>query len=129
MMSIARDCDRSWDTCSICCCTTSTWYKGFNRVWYTGLLQKLKSYRISDSLFGFILLFLRNIWLCLILHGRYLQEYSVDASFSQVSILGSTVSNHISMIFLMILSAIFLYTVILLLSTLSVIGHLIVGNS
>ena len=128
MMSIARDCDRSWDTCSICCCTTSTWYKGFNRVWYTGLLQKLKSYRISDSLFGFILLFLRNIWLCLILHGRYLQEYSVDASFSQVSI-GSTVSNHISMIFLMILSAIFLYTVILLLSTLSVIGHLIVGNS
>ena len=34
--------------------------KGFDRVWHTGLLHKLKSYRISGQIFGLISSFLGN---------------------------------------------------------------------
>ena len=34
--------------------------KAVNRVWHTGLLHKLKSYRISGQIFGFISSFISN---------------------------------------------------------------------
>ena len=37
--------------------------KAFDRVWYTGLLHKLKFYGISDQIFGFISSFIINRWL------------------------------------------------------------------
>ena len=37
--------------------------KGFGRVWKTGLLQKHKSYGISDKVFGLISSFLSDRWL------------------------------------------------------------------
>ena len=35
--------------------------KGFDRVWHTGRLHKLKSYRISGQIFGLISSFLRRL--------------------------------------------------------------------
>ena len=62
----------------------------FNRVWHGGLLQKLKSYGISDQLFGLISSFLSNRWLRVVLDGNSSEEYPVNAGVSQGSILGPT---------------------------------------
>ena len=35
-------------------------FKAFDRVWYTGLLHKLKSYGISGQIFGLISSFITN---------------------------------------------------------------------
>ena len=44
--------------------------KAFDRVWYAGLLHKLKSYGISGQIFGLISSFLSNRWLHVILDGK-----------------------------------------------------------
>ena len=62
--------------------------KAFDRVWHAGLLHKLKSYGISGQIFGFIFSFLSNRRLQVVLDGKSSQEYSVNAGFPQVSILG-----------------------------------------
>ena len=65
--------------------------KAFDRVWHAGLFPPLKSCGITGWVFGFILSFLSNIyWFRVLLDGNSLQEYSVNAEFSQGSILGPT---------------------------------------
>ena len=65
-------------------------FKAFNRVWYTGPLQNLKSYGISISVFGFILSFLSNRQLRVVPSGKSSQGYPVNAGFLQESIPGPT---------------------------------------
>ena len=60
--------------------------KAFDRVWHAGLLN-LKSYGISGQMFGLISSFLGNGQLWAVLDGKSSQEYSVNAGFSQSSIL------------------------------------------
>ena len=53
--------------------------KAFDRVWDTGLLHKLKSYGISGQVFDLIFSFLSGRWLWVVLNGKSLQEYQVNA--------------------------------------------------
>ena len=55
-----------------------------------GLLQKLKSYGISDQTFGLISSFLINRQLQVVLDGKSSQEYPVNVGVVQGSILGHT---------------------------------------
>ena len=64
--------------------------KALNRVWHAGLLYKLKSYGISDQIFGLISSFLSNRQLRVVLDGKSSQEYPVNAGVPQGSILGPT---------------------------------------
>ena len=64
--------------------------KAFDRVWHAGLLHKLTSFGISGQPVGRISSFLSNRWLLVVLDGKSLQEYSVDAGVPQGSILGPT---------------------------------------
>ena len=64
--------------------------KAFDRVWHAGLLQKRKSYGISGQIFGLISSFLSNRLLRVVLDGKFLQEYPVNAGVPQGSILGPT---------------------------------------
>ena len=64
--------------------------KAFGRFWHAGLLHKLKSYRISGQIFGFISSFLSNRRLRVALDGKPSQEYPVNAGVPQSSILGPT---------------------------------------
>ena len=64
--------------------------KAFDRVWHADLLQKLKSYGISDQIFGLISSFLSNRRLRVVLDGKSSQEYPVNAGVPQGSILGPT---------------------------------------
>ena len=64
--------------------------KTFDRVWHTGLLQKLKLYGVLDQIFGLISSFLINSRLRVVLDGKSLQEYPVNAGVPQGSILGPT---------------------------------------
>ena len=65
--------------------------KAVDRLWYTGLLHKLKSYGISGQIFGLISSFLSNRRLRVVLDGKSSQDYSVNAGVPQGSILGPTV--------------------------------------
>ena len=64
--------------------------KAFGRVWHDGLLHKLKSYGISDQIFGLISSFLSNRRLQVVLDGKSSQEYPVNAGILQMSILPPT---------------------------------------
>ena len=64
--------------------------KAFDRVWHAGLLHKLKSYGISDRIFGLIYSFLSNRWLRVVLDVKSSQEYPVNVAVPQGSILGPT---------------------------------------
>ena len=64
--------------------------KAFDRVWYAGLLHKLKSYGISGQIFGLISSFLSNRWLWVVLDKKSSQEYPDNAGDPQGSILGCT---------------------------------------
>ena len=64
--------------------------KAFDRVWHAGLLHKLKSYEISGQIFSLISSFLSNRQLPVVLDGKSLQEYPVNAGVPQGSILGPT---------------------------------------
>ena len=64
--------------------------EAFDRVWHAGLLHKLTSYGISGQIFGLISSFLSNRWLQVILEGKSLQEYPVNAGLPQGSIFGPT---------------------------------------
>ena len=52
--------------------------KAFDRVWHAGLLHKLMFYVISGPMFGFILSFVSNRWLRVVLDGKSSQEYLVN---------------------------------------------------
>ena len=64
--------------------------KAFDRVWHAGLLHKLKSYGISDQIFGLISSFLSNRRLRVVMDGKSSQEWPVNAGVPQGSILGPT---------------------------------------
>ena len=93
--------------------------KAFDRVWHAGLVQKLTSYRIAG------LSFLSNRRLQVILDGKSSQKYPVNAGVPQCSILGPTLFLLSLMTFLMMSSVTLLSMLIILLTTLSVIRHLI----
>ena len=62
--------------------------KAFDRVWHAGLLQKLKSYGISGQIFSLISFFLSNRRLRVVLDGKSLQEYPVNAGVPLASVYG-----------------------------------------
>ena len=110
--------------------------KVFDSVWHAGL-HKLKSYWISIQVFGHIPLFgliwayiwpfLSNRWLGVVLDGKSLQEYPVTAGVPPFLVLHLVL--HTLMTILMMLSVILLSMLMILVSTLSVISHLIYGNN
>ena len=122
--------------------------KAFDGVWHAGLLHKLKSYGISGQVFGLISSILSNRRLWVVLDGKSSQEYPVHAGVPQDSILKSLYSRlytqdsilktlflkslrlsyYTLMAFLKMLYVLLLSMLIILLSTLSVIRHLICRN-
>ena len=60
----------------------------FDRVWHAGLLHKLRSYGISSQIPGLISPFLSNRQLQVILDGKCLQEYPINAGIPQGCIFG-----------------------------------------
>ena len=68
-------------------------FKACDRVWYTGLLNKLKSYGISGQIFDLISSFLSNRWLRVVLDAKSLQEYPVNAGVPQGSKNGTLRNN------------------------------------
>ena len=103
--------------------------KAFNRVWHAGLLHKLKSYGISGQIFGLISSFLSNRRLRVVLDGKSSQEYPVNVGVPQGSILGPKLFLLYINTFLMMLSVILPSMLMILLSILSVIGHLTCDNN
>ena len=67
--------------------------KAFDKVWHAGLLHKLTSYGISSQIFGLIS-FLSNGGLGVVLDGKALQEYPVNAGVPYGSIFGPTLFIH-----------------------------------
>ena len=87
---------------------------------------------MSCQIFGLIYFFLSNIRLRVLLDGKSLQEYLVNAAITQASIVSPTLFDLFSptlMTFLMMLSVILFSMLMILLSTLSVIRHLISNNN
>ena len=103
--------------------------KAFDRAWHAGLLHKLKSYGISGQIFGLIPSFLSNRRLQVVLDGKSSQEYPVNVGVLQSTILGPALFLLYINTFLMMLSVIVPSMLMMLLSILSVIGHLICGNN
>ena len=99
--------------------------KVFDRVWHAGLLYKRRSYGIPCQIFGLISSFLSNRQLRVVLDGKSLQEYLVNAGVPQGSILGPTVLSFIYTF----LSVILLSLLMILPSTLNMIWHLNCGNN
>ena len=64
--------------------------KTFGRFWHAVLFPKLKFYGMSGQMFGAISTFLSNIQPLVVLDGKSLQEYQVNAGIPQGSILGPT---------------------------------------
>ena len=62
--------------------------KAFDRIWYAGLLHKVKSYGILGQIFGLISSFVSDRWLQMALDGKSSQEYLFNAGVAQGSILG-----------------------------------------
>ena len=87
--------------------------KAFDRVWHAGLLHKLESDGVSGQIFGLVSSFVSNS----------------HAGVYEGSVLGPTFFLLYIMTFLMMLSVILLSMLMILPSTLKVIGHLICGNN
>ena len=99
-------------------------FKAFDRVWHSGLLQKLNSHEIAG------LFFLSNRRLKVILVGKSSPEYPLNAGVPQCSFLGPTLFLLTLMTFLMISSVTFLLSMLIIqLTTLSVIRHLICNKN
>ena len=93
--------------------------KGFDRIWNTGLLQKLKSYGISGQIFGLI-----SFFLSFSLH----KNIQLMLEFLKAPFLVLHSSYYTLMTFLMMLSVMLLSMLMILLSILSLIRHLICGK-
>ena len=79
---------RAFNRCGVTRTVALDISKAFDGVWHAGLLYKLKSYGISGQIFGLISSFLSNRRLRVVLDGKSLQEYPVNAGVPQGSILG-----------------------------------------
>ena len=99
-----------------------------DRVWHATFLHKFKFYGVSDQIFGLISCFLSKRQLWVVPDEKSLQEYQLNAGVSQGSTLGSRLFYYTLMTFVMMLPVIFLSMLMILLSTISVIRHLICGN-
>ena len=102
-------------------------FKAFNRVWYVGLLHKLKHYGVSGQVFGLISSFLSSERLRVVLDRNSSQEYVVNAGVLR----GSIQSPALFLLYSkdMMLSVILLFILMILLTILNVMGHLICGNN
>ena len=98
--------------------------KTFDRVWYAGLLQKHKCYEILGQIFGLISFFSKMFWM-----GNLYRNIQLMLEFLKGPFLVLPFSYYTLMIFLMMLSVILPYMLMILLSTLNLIGHLICGNN
>ena len=103
--------------------------KAFGRVWHAGLLQKLKSYGISGQIFGLISFFsviddLEWFWM-----ESLHKNIQLTWEFLKAPFLVLHFSYYTLMTFLMMLFVILPSMLMILLSILSVIGHLICGNN
>ena len=95
-----------------------------DRIWHAVLLHKLRSYGISGQTFGPIYSFLSNRQLQVVLGGKSLKEYPVNAGVPQGSIISPTFSCYTLMSFLMMLCVISYLICLILLFILSMIRHL-----
>ena len=62
--------------------------KAFDRIWFTGLLHKLKPYASLGQIFCLISSFFSNRRLRVVLDGKSSQQYSVNAGVPQGFIFG-----------------------------------------
>ena len=103
--------------------------KAFDRVWHAGLLHKLKSYGISGQIFGLISSSLSNRQLQVVLDGNLHKNIQLMLVFFKGLFLVLHFSYYTLMTFLMMLSVILLFMLMILLSTLIAIRHLICSNN
>ena len=89
----------------------------------------IKSYGISGQILGLISFFLSNRQLQVVADGKSSQEYPVNAEFLKAPFLVLHFSYYTLMIFWTMRFMILLYMLMILLSMLSMIGHLICGNN
>ena len=103
--------------------------KAFGRASHTGLLHKLNSYGISGKIFSLICSCLRNRRLLVVLDENSSQEYSNNVGVSKGSIFGPTLfllnTNNLPDGVIYIIQSMLM----ILLSTLSVVRHLICDNN
>ena len=103
--------------------------KAFDRVWHAGLLHKLKFMEFQVRYLALFLLFLVIGDFGLFLMGNLHKNIQLMLVFLKGLFLVLHFSYYTLMTFLMMLSVILLSTLMILLSTLNVIGHLIFGNN
>ena len=101
----------------------------FDRVWHAGLLHKLRSYGISGQIFGFISSFLSIESFGWFWMGSLHKNIQLMLEFLKAPFLVLHFSSYTLMTFLMMLSVILIYILMILLSTLSVMRHLICSNN
>ena len=102
-------------------------WKAFDRVWHEGLLHKVKSYGISGQIFGLILSFLSDKRLRVVLDGSLHKNIQLMLEFFRSPFFVLHFSHCTLMTFLIMLSVILLFMLMVLLATLSVIRDLICG--
>ena len=102
--------------------------KAFAKVWHAGLLHKLKSYGISGQIFGLISSFLSNRRLWFWKESLH-KNIQLMREFLKAPFLVLRFSYYTLMSFLMMLSVILPSILMILISILSLIGHLICGNN
>ena len=78
---IARTFNRSWATTQVVALDIS---KAYDRVWHTGLLQKLTSYGFSGQILGLISSFLNNIVLGEVLDEKSYKNIQLMLGFLRV---------------------------------------------
>ena len=89
--------------------------KAFGRVWHAGLLHKLKSYGISGQIFGLVSSFLSSRRLLLSLMGNLHKNIQLMLVFLKGPFLVLQFSYYTLMTFLMMLSVVLLYMLMILL--------------